>query len=126
MDGLLTTHVLDTAQGHPASHMRIELWRVEPASERGEDGETRTLLKTILTNADGRANEPLLAGEECVTGIYELVFLVGDYFAKQAIEMTEPPFLGRVPVRFGLADPAAHYHVPLLVSPWAYSTYRGS
>lgn len=126
MDGRLTTHVLDTAQGRPAAHMTIELWRVEPASEHDEGGETRTLLKTILTNADGRANEPLLAGEECLAGIYELVFLVGDYFSEQAIEMPEPPFLGRVPVRFGLADPTAHYHVPLLVSPWAYSTYRGS
>lgn len=123
MDGRLTTHVLDTAQGCPAAHMTIELWRIESISE---DGEAKTLLKTVRTNVDGRANEPLLAGEACVAGIYELVFLVGDYFAKQAIETTEPPFLGRVPVRFGLADPAAHYHVPLLVSPWAYSTYRGS
>lgn len=123
MDGRLTTHVLDTAQGRPAAHMTIELWRVESISE---DGESKALLKTVRTNADGRTQEPLLAGEECVLSIYELVFLVGDYFAEQGIETPEPPFLGRVPVRFGLADPDAHYHVPLLVSPWAYSTYRGS
>jgi 5-hydroxyisourate hydrolase len=120
MAGRLTTHVLDTSQGHPAAGVAIELWRLEGASEG------RTLLETAHTNVDGRTDEPLLAGGELVAGIYELVFAVGEYFATQALATATPPFLDRVPVRFGIADPAAHYHVPLLVSPWAYSTYRGS
>jgi 5-hydroxyisourate hydrolase len=118
MTGYLTTHVLDTAHGKPAANVGVELWRLE--------GENRTLLKSIRTNADGRTDEPLLAEGELHTGIYELVFLVGDYFASQGFTSTTPSFLDRVPVRFGVADPNAHYHVPLLVSPWAYSTYRGS
>lgn len=120
MAGRLTIHVLDTAQGRPAGGVAIELWRLEGA------GEGRTLLKTARTNADGRTAGPLLAEGELVTGVYELVFAVGEYFAAQALTTATPPFLDRVPVRFGVADPAAHYHVPLLVSPWAYSTYRGS
>ena len=118
MPGRLTTHVLDTAQGRPAAGMAIELWRLR---ENGAE-----LLKTARTNADGRADAPLLAGEELEAGSYELVFAVGDYFATQPVPVAEPPFLDRVPVRFGIADPGAHYHVPLLVSPWSYSTYRGS
>jgi 5-hydroxyisourate hydrolase len=106
----LTTHVLDVAHGRPAAGVLISLSRVS-------DGE---VLATALTNADGRTDAPLAA--ELPPGEYELVFAVGDYFGREA----DPPFLDRVPVRFGIADPDAHYHVPLLVSPWAYSTYRGS
>ncbi len=114
MPGRLTTHVLDTAAGVPAAGVRIELWSGE------------TLIKTVQTNADGRTDEPLLAGEAFAEGTYELVFLVGDYFARKRLTGAALPFLDRVPVRFGVADAEAHYHVPLLVSPWAYSTYRGS
>jgi 5-hydroxyisourate hydrolase len=120
MAGRLTTHVLDTAQGRPASNMTIELWRLNT------EGSDRTLLKTVHTNTDGRTNAPLLIDDELVAGVYELVFAVGEYFTAQGVATASPPFLDRVPVRFGIADPAAHYHVPLLTSPWAYSTYRGS
>ena len=105
----LTTHVLDTARGVPARGMTIEVWAADESK----------LLKTVQTNDDGRVDSPLLAGSEMVAGTYELVFLVGDYFK-------ENRFLDRVPVRFTISDPGAKYHVPLLVSPWAYSTYRGS
>lgn len=129
MAGRLTTHVLDTAHGHPAAGLEIELWRLDDAGggqgSNGAAGERR-LLKRLHTNADGRTNAPLLAEGELAVGVYELVFLVGDYFARHDIAMATPPFLDRVPVRFGVADPTAHYHVPLLTSPWAYSTYRGS
>src|SRR5215208_400381 len=102
----LTTHVLDTARGRPAAGMRVELARFDPAS--GE----RRLLKAVQTNADGRTEEPLP---------------VGEYFAGQPEAVSaDPPFLDRVPIRFGIADPQAHYHVPLLASPWSYGTYRGS
>ncbi len=121
MTGRLTTHVLDTARGRPAGDVAIELWRLDAA------GEGRALLKTARTNADGRTDAPLLAGAELAAGVYELVFAVGAYFAAQGgVETITPPFLDRVPVRFGIADPTVHYHVPLLASPWAYSTYRGS
>jgi 5-hydroxyisourate hydrolase len=100
--------------------MAIELWRLHP--ETGQ----RTLLKTVRTNIDGRTDAPLLVDDELLVGVYELVFAVGDYFSIQAIDTPTPPFLDRVPVRFGIANPTAHYHVPLLTSPWAYSTYRGS
>lgn len=116
--GRLTTHVLDTAQGRPASGMQIELWYLA--------GDARTHLKTVRTNEDGRSTEPLLEAEELHAGTYELVFSVGDYFAREPVAVTDPPFLDRAPVRFGVADAEVHYHVPLLVSPWAYSTYRGS
>ncbi|MGL4618794.1 hydroxyisourate hydrolase [Chroococcidiopsis sp.] len=119
MAGKLTTHVLDTAQGCPAKQMTIELWSIEL------DGE-RQLLKTIHTNKDGRTDTPLLADEELKTGIYELIFSVGDYFTKHIDNLPQPAFLDRVPLQFGIADPNSHYHVPLLVSPWSYSTYRGS
>ncbi len=118
MAGRLSTHVLDTAQGRPAAGMAIELWRLVPTG--------RELLKQVRTNNDGRADAPLLAGDELLAGEYELVFAVGDYFAGQPVAAGQPPFLSSVPVRFAIADAAAHYHVPLLVSPWAYSTYRGS
>jgi hydroxyisourate hydrolase len=113
--GRLTTHVLDTARGHPAAAVEIELWRIA-------GDERRALVAAARTNADGRTDAPLLADADFTAGVYELVFAVGPYFAAAGT----PPFLDRVPVRFGVADPAAHYHVPLLVSPWAYSTYRGS
>jgi 5-hydroxyisourate hydrolase len=119
MPGRLTTHVLDTARGRPAAGLTIELWR---------DG---TCLKTVVTNADGRTDAPLLADGELEAGPYELVFHVGAYFAGQNGDgpgeaAPGVPFLDTVPVRFGIADAGAHYHVPLLASPWAYSTYRGS
>jgi 5-hydroxyisourate hydrolase len=112
----LTTHVLDTARGRPAAGLRVKLFRLDPA------GDGRNLLKEVRTNADGRTDAPLL--DELESGVYEIVFGVGEYFAGEGVP--EPPFLGRVPVRFGIADPSSHYHVPLLVSPWSYSTYRGS
>lgn len=117
MPGRLTTHVLDTARGRPAAGMSIELFRL--------DGGSRSPLKTALTNADGRTDEPLLEGDELEVGEYEIFFGVGEYFAGWE-GVADPPFLGRVPVRFSLADPSARYHVPLLTSPWSYSTYRGS
>jgi 5-hydroxyisourate hydrolase len=120
MAGRLTTHVLDTAHGRPASSLAIELWRLDP------EGNGRRLLKTVRTNADGRTDEALLQGDELRAGIYELVFAVGEYFAAHMGTHLAFPFLDHVPVRFGIADPTAYYHVPLLVSPWAYSTYRGS
>jgi 5-hydroxyisourate hydrolase len=120
MPAKLSTHVLDTAHGRPAQGMQIELWSLADAQPK--------LLKTVHTNADGRTDQPLLAADELQAGPYELVFHVGVYFAR-----TSPspgpghiPFLDMVPVRFGIADAKASYHVPLLVSPWAYSTYRGS
>ena len=112
----LTTHVLDTTSGRPAAGLRLQLFRLDPA------GEGRSLLKEVWTNADGRTDVPLL--DELEVGVYEILFDVGEYFAGE--EVPEPPFLGLVGVRFGIADPSSHYHVPLLVSPWSYSTYRGS
>lgn len=120
MGGHLTTHILDTARGCPAFDVTIELWQRNP-----QDGVDR-LLKTVYTNADGRTNDPLLAHDELVAGIYELVFIVGKYFAAQMGTDVALPFLDRIPVRFGISDATAHYHIPLLVSPWSYSTYRGS
>jgi 5-hydroxyisourate hydrolase len=118
--GRLTTHVLDTARGRPAEGLTIELWRLDRAGER------RVPLRIVRTNAGGRTDVPLLEGDALAAGTYELVFAVGDYFAEHGLATVDPPFLDRVPVRFGIADPDAHYHVPLLFSPWAYSTYRGS
>jgi 5-hydroxyisourate hydrolase len=117
MSGRLTTHVLDTARGRPAAGVAIELRRV------GEDAP----LAQVRTNADGRTDAPLLAGPHLAPGVYELLFHVGPYFASTlGPAAPDPPFLDRVPVRVGIADPDAHYHVPLLASPWSYSTYRGS
>ena len=120
MAGLLTTHVLDTMHGCPAAHLHIQLWRLRMPDEQ------RALLKSVLTNEDGRTAEPLLREAELLPGLYELVFAVGAYFSARGVSLPEPAFLDTVPVRFGIADVQAHYHVPLLVSPWAYSTYRGS
>ncbi|MGB7417166.1 MAG: hydroxyisourate hydrolase [Thermosynechococcaceae cyanobacterium] len=117
--GKLTTHVLDTAHGCPASNLTIELWFLSAPDHK-------ELLKTVTTNADGRTNEPLLAETAFKTGVYELVFVVGDYFKEKSSDLPDPLFLNRVPLQFGIADPTTHYHVPLLVSPWSYSTYRGS
>lgn len=123
MAGFLTTHVLDTMQGIPAVDLQIQLWRL---TMLGEQQELRELLVTVRTNSNGRTDVPLLQNEEFLPGVYELVFAVGDYFAARQVALPEPTFLAMVPVRFGIADASAHYHVPLLVSPWAYSTYRGS
>lgn len=123
MEGYLTTHVLDLARGCPAANVRVELWRFDSS------GGGRECLLATRTNSDGRADEPLLAGADFTAGNYELLFDVGEYFTNQGVTSTSiatPPFLGQVPVRFYIADPAAHYHVPLLITPWAYSTYRGS
>ena len=105
----LTTHVLDTMRGVPAAGMKIELWSIDQSK----------MLKNVQTNSDGRVDEPLLTGEQMRPGTYELIFFVGDYFGERR-------FLDRVPVRFVMSDASAKYHVPLLVSPWSYSTYRGS
>lgn len=118
--GKLTTHVLDTANGCPAANMVIELWSINLQSGQ------KVLLKTIKTNVDGRTDEPLLSGTGLMSGVYELVFRVGEYFSRFSEVLPDPPFLNYIPIQFGIADPTTHYHVPLLVSPWAYSTYRGS
>jgi hydroxyisourate hydrolase len=110
MSGKLSTHVLDTAKGQPAGGLKIQLWRIE-ANER-------RLLKEVVTNQDGRTETPLLLGDELKPGLYELVFQVGPYF--------QASFLGDVPVRFRILNPEENYHIPLLVSPWSYTTYRGS
>jgi 5-hydroxyisourate hydrolase len=116
-EGRLTTHVLDTAAGRPAAGMEIALYRL--------DGENRTYLKTVKTNADGRCDAPLLEGKAFALGEYELIFQVGAYLRANHVALPAPAFLDRVPIRFGMAE-RAHYHVPLLVSPYGYSTYRGS
>lgn len=127
MPGKLTTHVLDTAHGCPAAQLSVELWAIAPHAETPADRpEQRTLLKTTRTNADGRTDTPLLLDDELQIGIYELVFSVGDYFAQFSSTAATLPFLDRIPIRFGIADSTLHYHVPLLASPWSYSTYRGS
>jgi 5-hydroxyisourate hydrolase len=118
--GLLTTHVLDTARGRPAAGMALELARIDHNGDR-------QVLKRVHANSDGRTDAPLLEGDELVHGVYEIVFGVGEYFTgPSGAGSADPPFLGLVPVRFGIADPSVHYHVPLLTSPWSYSTYRGS
>jgi 5-hydroxyisourate hydrolase len=117
--GRLTTHVLDTARGRPAAGMRIDLWRI------GRDG-GRAALSSHVTNADGRIDQPLLEGPALAAGEYELVFHAAAYQAAAGLAAGTAPFLGEVPVRFTIADPAGHYHVPLILSPFGYSTYRGS
>jgi 5-hydroxyisourate hydrolase len=114
--GKLTTHVLDTAAGIPAAGMLIRLLKAD----------TREAIREVRTNADGRCDGPLLEGEGLIQGKYVLAFSVGEYFRARGVETADPPFLDIVEVVFGLAETNAHYHVPLLVSPWAYSTYRGS
>ena len=117
--GRLTTHVLDTAAGKPAAHMPLRLVYI------ASDGSKKEILATE-TNQDGRTDRPLLDGSACVAGVYELIFTVRDYFAKAQATCSNPPFLDVVTLRFCIANAQEHYHVPLLVSPWSYSTYRGS
>lgn len=117
MPGYLTTHVLDTARGCPADGLQIELFRL--------DGEERTHLRTLITNADGRTDAPILPQEEFAIGTYELVFHTGAYLDRTDVPAETPRFLSQVPIRFGMSEPE-HYHVPLLLSPFGYSTYRGS
>jgi 5-hydroxyisourate hydrolase len=116
--GKLTTHVLDTANGCPAAGMAVALYRI--------DNGTPTLLKQVTLNHDGRADAPLLEGAQFVPGRYRLVFGVAAYFRSLGTALSDPPFLDEVPLDFGLATVGQHYHVPLLASPFAYSTYRGS
>ena len=110
--GRLSTHVLDTVTGQPAVGMRIDFAVLEAGAWK--------LLKSVRTNPDGRTDEPLMAGE------FRLLFYVADHFRAQGVTLPDPPFLDRVPLRFGIADRDAHYHVPLLCTPWSYATYRGS
>ncbi|TYP71392.1 hydroxyisourate hydrolase [Paenibacillus methanolicus] len=120
MSGRLTTHVLDMSVGGPAVGFRIELWRL------GGGQEASVRLKEIRTNGDGRADAPLLQGEELQAGLYELIFAAGEYFTARRGVAESELFLDAVPVRFRVGDTQAHYHVPLLVAPGGYSTYRGS
>jgi 2-oxo-4-hydroxy-4-carboxy-5-ureidoimidazoline decarboxylase len=118
VDGRLSTHVLDTHAGRPAMGVAIELY--EFAGERGHR------IATAVTNADGRTDAPLIGGRPLPIGRYELRFAIGDHFRSRGIEQGDPPFLDIVPLRFSIAEPEGHYHVPLLCTPWSYSTYRGS
>ena len=118
MAGWLSTHVLDTALGLPAAGLEIALSRV--ISDRQDH------VVTMVTNADGRTDVPILAAKDFLVGEYELVFQAGDYLRRTAGEQTKPLFLDVIPIRFGMNDAEAHYHVPLLLSPFGYSTYRGS
>ncbi len=140
MAGMLTTHVLDIMHGCPAANMQIQLWRFDHTVGAGlAPAPQWQLLKTVYTTDSGRTISPLLQGEEFIIGRYELVFAVNTYFTAFAsrigtsltplappFQSPEPAFLDDIPIRFGIAHADEHYHVPLLVSPWAYSTYRGS
>ncbi len=117
--GRLSTHVLDTTSGKPAAGIVVEL------TELSELGASRVVARTV-TNSDGRTDRPLIGGRPVPIGKYELNFAVGDYFAARGVETADPPFLDRIPLRFAVSDPEGHLHVPLLVTPWSYSTYRGS
>ena len=114
----LSTHVLDISRGKPAQNVVIDLHFCFSGERRH--------LNTVVTNADGRTDEPLISGDRLEAGVYELTFHAGDYFRRVAVALATPPFLDEVVIRFGLADPAGNYHVPLLLSPYGYSTYRGS
>ncbi|MES2300327.1 MAG: hydroxyisourate hydrolase [Pseudomonadota bacterium] len=116
--GKLSTHVLDTTLGKPGAGVHIELYAI--------DAQERRLLKRAVTNLDGRCDTPLLEGEALLPGRYELIFCAGDYFAAQGVALPEPRFVDRVTIAFGVADANQNYHVPLVVTPWSYSTYRGS
>ncbi len=118
MTGYLTTHVLDTATGNPAAGLKIALYKLT--------GDAREKLAELVTNADGRTDGPILPAEKFKTGTYELVFFAGDYLRASGQAGDDPLFLDEVPIRFGMSDASAHYHVPLLLSPYGYSTYRGS
>jgi 2-oxo-4-hydroxy-4-carboxy-5-ureidoimidazoline decarboxylase len=117
--GRLSTHVLDTHGGRPAAGIAVEL------VELSELGASRVVTRTI-TNADGRTEEPLIGGRPVPIGRYELTFSIGDYFAGRQVATSDPPFLDRIPLRFSVSEPESHLHVPLLVTPWSYATYRGS
>ncbi|MDY0742956.1 hydroxyisourate hydrolase [Paucibacter sp. R3-3] len=117
--GKLTTHVLDTVHGSPAAGMAVRLFRLDRSGQAHE-------IKAITLNHDGRADGPLLEGATLEPGHYRLVFSVAAYFRSRGALLPEPPFLDEVPLDFGIADTSSHYHVPLLASPWSYSTYRGS
>jgi 5-hydroxyisourate hydrolase len=114
----ISTHILDVSRGTPAAGVGVELYRVTDGS--------RQLVSSGVTNADGRTTEPLLSEPSLPDGVFELVFHAGPYFEALGIPLTDPPFLDRVVIRFGVADKAGSYHVPLLLSPYGYSTYRGS
>jgi 5-hydroxyisourate hydrolase len=116
--GRLSTHVLDTAKGRPAAGVKIMLYRVS--------GQSHRKVKEVVTNADGRSEGPLLEGRDLVGGVYELVFCAGDYLRASGQSGEGVLFLDEIPIRFGVPDPSQHYHVPLLISPFGYSTYRGS
>lgn len=118
MSGRLTTHVLDTARGVPGGGIAFVLHRLE--------GEARVPVASGRTNSNGRTDSPLLEGEGMRVGRYELVFAAGEYFRASGMALSDPPFLDEIVLRFAVADASAHYHVPLLASPWSYSTYRGS
>lgn len=115
--GRLTTHVLDTAQGRPAAGLALELWSLDGTPEK---------VVAAVTNSDGRVDAPLLENDAFKAGVYELRFHAGAYLAAAGVATPEPAFLDVIPIRFGISDEAAHYHVPLLLSPYGYSTYRGS
>jgi len=119
--GKLTTHVLDTVHGTPAAGMAVRLYALD-----GAPGTADAPLKAFALNADGRADAPLLEGAALQPGRYRLVFGVAAYFRARGVTLPEPPFLDEVVLDFGVADTQGHYHVPLLASPWSYSTYRGS
>jgi 5-hydroxyisourate hydrolase len=119
MTGRLTTHVLDLSIGRPASGVLVELWQVGPENKF-------EFIQISYTNEDGRVNQPLLEGPDMKKGIYEIRFHVGDYYRNRGTLHGDPSFLDCVPIRFGISEPASHYHVPLLLSPGGYSTYRGS
>lgn len=118
MTGYLTTHVLDTARGCPAEGIKIALYRVS--------GNSHKKIAETVTNDDGRTDAPILPAEAFKTGTYELIFFAGDYLRETGQVSEEVLFLDAIPLRFGMDDPEAHYHVPLLLSPYGYSTYRGS
>ncbi len=116
--GRLSTHVLDTTIGQPAAGVTIVLSRMHATAWAA--------LKSVTTNADGRTDDPLLSGADFTAGQYRLEFHVGDYFRRTGAKISEPPFFDVIPVQIGIADPSLHYHVPLLCTPWSYTTYRGS
>lgn len=119
MTGKLTTHILDTAQGKPAAGVTVELFQISLS-------QNAKLIKTLTTNTDGRTDQPLLTSDEMEKGTYELRFAMGGYFTTQSDNLPDPLFLNIVPIRFSIAGTSEHYHIPLLCSPWSYSTYKGS